>query len=117
MFPHLCDSSYLVNISMFLLELFKKSPSKEKELLYALCARDSDVQHRFITKEDNNSDNCSTNSFSTMATMDNNPGTGRVLDLYFFQPAGRGIERLAMRLSIRYLHPTRILAYIDGVSA
>ena len=47
-----------------------------------------------------------------MATVDDNPGTGRVIDTYFFQPAGRRIERLAMRFTIRHLHPSRIEAFI-----
>ena len=57
----------------------------------------------------------SIDSFSTTATVDDNPGTGRVLDTYFFQPAGRRIERLAMRLTIRHLHPWRITATIDRI--
>ena len=56
----------------------------------------------------------SVESFSTTATVDNNPGTGRALDMYFFQPLGRRIERLAMRFTIRHLHPQRIEAFIDG---
>ena len=55
-------------------------------------------------------------SFSSTATIDDNPGTGRVLDKYFFQLAGRRIERFAMRVAIRHLHPSRIFAFIDGVS-
>ena len=56
----------------------------------------------------------SVESFSTTATVDNNPGTGRALDLYFFQPLGRRIGRLAMRFTIRHLHPLRIEAFIHG---
>ena len=56
----------------------------------------------------------SVESFSTTATVDNNPGTGRALDMYFFQPLGRRIERLAMRFTIRHLHPLRIEAFIHG---
>ena len=32
-------------------------------------------------------------SFSTMATMDDNPGTGRVLDKYIIQPLAKKLER------------------------
>lgn len=62
--------------------------------------------------DDNDDDARSIESFSTTATVDDNPGTGRVLDTYFFQPAGRRIERFAMRFTIRYLHPSRIEAFI-----
>ena len=65
-------------------------------------------------KDDDDGDTRSIESFSTTATVDDNPGTGRVLDTYFFQPAGRRIERLAMRFTIRHLHPSRIEAFIAG---
>ena len=64
--------------------------------------------------DDGDADAKSIDSFSTTATVDDNPGTGRVLDTYFFQPAGRRIERLAMRITIRHLHPSRIEAFIDS---
>ena len=71
----------------------------------------------FITgvNDDGDDDARSIETFSTTATADDNPGTGRVLDTYFFQPAGRKIERLAMRFAIRYLHPWRIEAFIDRI--
>ena len=65
-------------------------------------------------EEDDDGDTRSIESFSTTATVDDNPGTGRVLDTYFFQPAGRRIERLAMRFTIRHLQPSRIEAFIAG---
>ena len=63
-------------------------------------------------EDDEDGDAKSIDSFSTTATVDDNPGTGRVLDTYFFQPAGRRIEGLAMRFTIRHLHPSRIEAFI-----
>ena len=68
----------------------------------------------YITEmeDDDDGDTRSIESFSTTATVDGNPGTGRVLDTYFFQPVGRRIERLAMRFTIRHLHPSRIEAVI-----
>ena len=68
-------------------------------------------------KDDDDGDTRSIESFSTTATVDDNPGTGRVLDTYFFQPAGRRIERLAMRFTIRHLHPSRIEAFIAEYTA
>ena len=58
----------------------------------------------------------SISSFSTNATMDNNIGTGRALDMYFYQPLGRAIERLALsigtRLNIVHPSPIQILRFI-----
>ena len=65
-------------------------------------------------KDNDDGDTRSIQSFSTTATVDDNPGTGRVLDTYFFQPAGRRIERLAMRFTIRHLHPWRIEVFVHG---
>lgn len=49
----------------------------------------------------------SISSFSTTATMDDNPGPGRTLDKCY-QYLGRKIERSIFRFSIYTLHPTRI---------
>ena len=71
------------------------------------------AQAHITELEDNDDgDARSIESFSTTATVNDNPGTGRVRDTYFFQPAGRRIERLAMRFTIRHLHPSRIEAFI-----
>ena len=68
----------------------------------------------YITEVDGDDDETGTiNSFSTTATTDDNPGTGRILDTYFFQPVGRRIERLAMRFTIQHLHPWRIEVFIN----
>ena len=110
----------------------KPSMAKMKSLTRVLFKRKSiDEANRFYTmypgipwaqahitemEDDDDGDTRSIESFSTTATVDDNPGTGRVLDTYFFQPAGRRIERLAMRFTIRHLHPSRIEAFIapDG---
>ena len=42
-------------------------------------------------------DNISFHSFSTMATMDDNPGTGRVIDKYSIQPLTKKLERFVGR--------------------
>ena len=56
-------------------------------------------------------DTSSTNSFSTMATLDNIPGTGRTLDMHFYQPVGRAIEKFALKIAIRLniCHPSPAL--------
>ena len=53
-------------------------------------------------------DTSSMSSLSTMATMDNNPGAGLTIDKYFYQPVGRAIEKLALRVAIRLniCHPS-----------
>ena len=60
------------------------------------------------------SDASSDSSFSTTATCDDNIGVGRVIDKYVFQPAGRKVERLLMRMTIGFLHPCRISSYIEA---
>ena len=52
-------------------------------------------------------------TIDTMETMDDNPGTGRTVDKYFFQPIGRKIERFAMRITIASLPPWKITQYLD----
>ena len=42
-------------------------------------------------------------SDSTMATTNNNPGTGRTLDTHFFQPLGKLTERTISRVLLRTL--------------
>lgn len=66
----------------------------------------------YQARDDDDDDNSIT-SFSTTATADNLPGTGRTVDTYIFQPVGRRIERLAMRFTIASLHPARIAQYIE----
>ena len=53
-------------------------------------------------------DTSSISSLSTMATMDNNPGAGLTIDKYFYQPVGRAIEKLALRVAMRLniCHPS-----------
>ena len=53
-------------------------------------------------------DTSSISSFSTNATMDNIPGTGRTIDMCFYQPVGRAIERIALKIAIRLniCHPS-----------
>lgn len=43
-----------------------------------------------------------TSSFSTMDTISNNPGPGRVLDKYFYQKVGRWIERVTVRIALSW---------------
>ena len=52
----------------------------------------------YIEDED---DASSINSCSTNATMDNIPGTGRTIDMCFYQPIGRAIEKFALKIAIR----------------
>ena len=95
--------------------LFKRKSIDEANRFYAVDPGIPWTQAYMTGLDDDDDDYArSIESLSTTATVDNNPGTGRVLDTYFFQPAGRRIERLAMRFTIRHLHPWRIEAFIDG---
>ena len=98
--------------------LFKRKSTDEANLFYTMHS-DIPWTQAYITEmeDDDDGDTRSIDSFSTTATVDDNPGTGRVLDTYFFQPAGWRIERLAMRFTIRHLHPSRIEAFVAGVIA
>ena len=59
----------------------------------------------------------SINSCSTNATMDNIPGTGRTLDMRFYQPVGRAIEKFALKIAIRlnicHPSPAQILRFLQ----
>ena len=67
----------------------------------------------YIEDED---DTSSISSFSTNATMDNIPGTGRTLDMCFYQPVGRAIEKFALKIGIRmnlcHPSPAQILRFL-----
>ena len=71
----------------------------------------------YIKDED---DTSSISSFSTNATMDNIPGTGRTLDMCFYQPVGRAIEKFALKIAIRlnicHPSPAQILRFL-GLSS
>ena len=67
----------------------------------------------YIEDED---DTSSISSFSTNATMDNIPGTGRTIDMRFYQPVGRAIEKFALKIAIRlnicHPSPAQILRFL-----
>ena len=101
---------------MSLINVFKRKPIEEANHCYGMYTDILQVQTNTVGSGGGGEDEDarSVESFSTTATVDNNPGTGRELDMYFFQPLGRRIERLAMRFTIRHLHPLRIEAFIAG---
>ena len=69
----------------------------------------------YIGNEDED-DTTSISSFSTNATMDDNPGTGLTIDKYFYQPVGRAIEKfalkIALKLNIYHPSPAQILRFL-----
>ena len=71
----------------------------------------------YIEDED---DASSVSSCSTNATMDNIPGTGRTLDMCFYQPVGRAIEKFALKVAIRlnicHPSPAQILRFLGIMS-
>lgn len=62
--------------------------------------------------ESDDDDASSVSSFSTTATTDDNPGAGWTVDKYFYQPAGRRIEKTAFRIAMPHLSTGRIFQYI-----
>lgn len=100
-------------------KVFKKRTKREDEDAALLCDVMGNYRlYLFPTSSSvafNNNDEDDTDSilsFSTMATADNIPGTGRSVDMYFYQPVGRLIERLAMRLTISSLNPAQIFRFL-----
>lgn len=69
-------------------------------------------KRRYGENGDDDSDTCSTLTVSTNATMDNIPGTGRIIDTYLYQFFGRKLERFIFRVSMATLSPDRILQYL-----
>lgn len=65
---------------------------------------------------DDDGDTWSISTVSTNATMDNNPGTGRIIDICIYQFLGRKIERFANRISISLLSPAEIYRSLRHVS-
>ena len=64
-------------------------------------------------------DSASISTVSTNATMDDIPGPGRTIDMKFYQPVGRAIEKFAlkfgMRFNIAHPSPVQILRYLTGL--
>lgn len=58
-------------------------------------------------------DASSISSDSTLATIDDNPGTGWTVDKYFYQPVGRRIEKILFRIAMPLLSPGNILQHIQ----
>ena len=58
-------------------------------------------------------DTSSISSYSTTATMDDNPGPGRLMDKHIYQRFGRKIERLVSRITMSNLPPERIVQFFE----
>lgn len=76
---------------------------------YGRLVSPSDVAY----KNEYGDDSSSVSSFSTTATMNDNPGAGYTIDKYFYQPVGRRVERLLSRIALPFLSPGRIFQYIE----
>lgn len=55
----------------------------------------------------------SASSFSTNATIDDNPGPGRLIDKHIYQFLGRKMERVIFRIKVNTLPPAAIVRYIE----
>lgn len=69
----------------------------------------------FNRAEPDYDDTTSLSSHSTNSTVDDNPGTGRLMDKYFYQALGRKFERLIFRIKLPILPPARISGYFEGL--
>lgn len=101
----------------FLMRVLRGKSREEEDAMDYLCAgfkRFLLEPHSHATIREDDDDGDSMISILTMETIDNQPGTGRFLDTYIYQPLGRRIERLAMRYTIASLHPARIAQYIEA---
>lgn len=80
------------------------------ESCYGSPGRPNTCAFEEIRNEEDSDCACSLTSVSTNATMDDNPGPGRVVDKFIYQFLGRKIERFANRyISISFLSPDRIV--------
>lgn len=61
-------------------------------------------------------DTNSITSHSTNSTVDDNPGTGRLMDKFLYQALGRKLERVIFRIRIRSLPPARISGYFEEIT-
>lgn len=94
------DSKYIVDDIDRISSAFKQ---------YGIFGRHCNGPDEDATEDDASS----VSSFSTTATMDDNPGAGYTIDKYFYQPVGRRIEKIAFRIAMPLLSPERIFQYIE----
>ena len=74
-----------------LINVFKRKPIDEASRFYGMYTDILQVSSHTVGSDGGckDEDVRSVESFSTTATVDNNPAMGRALDMYFFQPLGR----------------------------
>ena len=100
------------NIIKFIAKPFKRRPDVDSSYYYNGLLFYTDIS-ALQPRQEEDDDNCSMITIYTMETTDDNPGAGRTVDKYFFQPIGRKIERFAMRITITSLPPWKISQYFD----
>ena len=100
------------SIIKFIAKPFKRKPDVDSSYYYNGLLFYTDIS-ALQPRQEEDDDDCSMITIDTMETMDDNPGTGRTVDKYFFQPIGRKIERFAMRITIASLPPWKITQYLD----
>lgn len=61
--------------------------------------------HPRLCDPEDEGDDVFISSCSTTSTVDDNPGTGRLIDKYFYQRGGRKVERLIFWMWIKLPHP------------
>lgn len=89
------------------LRVFKKRHNDDDQYIL-----ENPIRHRVLEIDCNSADKDanSVRSYSTTSTVDDNPGTGRLIDKYLYQKGGRKVERLIfwVRIKLPNVHPAII---------
>lgn len=87
--------------------VFKKRRDDDDRYIH-----ENPVWHRVLGIDCNSADEdaSSVRTYSTNSTVDDNPGTGRLVDKYLYQKGGRKVERLIfwVRIKLPNVHPVII---------
>lgn len=69
------------------------------------------------SRDGDEDDTVSVSSHSTNSTIDDNIGTGRLMDKYLYQKGGRKLERLIfyVRIKMTRLDPAQIFQYFESL--
>lgn len=70
-----------------------------------------------VPRDGDDEDAVSISSHSTNSTIDDNVGTGRLMDKYLYQKGGRKLERLMfyVRIKTTKLDPAQICQYFESL--
>lgn len=74
------------------------------------------ISSNTVPRDGGEEDTVSVSSHSTNSTIDDNIGTGRLMDKYLYQKGGRKLERLIfyVRIKMTKLDPAQICQYFES---